>query len=172
MNKHAQIMVAKGEIGRVLSILALTPGVEMDEQLKLSMLEGETELNEIVSALLAENEDDEGVIAALDAQVDARAIRIERAKARIEARKKAIISLLDCARETTLRLPEATLSVRTLRPRPKVIDAAALPDEFVKIETIRKPDTDKINEAFEGGLPLPPGVTLTNGGASLSVRRK
>lgn len=171
MNQHLAIRVTKGEVQRILALLAITPDVELDEQLKLSMLEGETELFEVIRALLDENENDDGIIAALDEQVDARAIRIERAKGRIEARKKAIMSLMDSARETTLRLPEATLSLRTLRPRPTVFDAAQLPDEFVTIETIRKPDRDAINAAFERGQPIP-GVTITNGGASLSVRRK
>lgn len=171
MNQHLAIRVTKGEVQRILALLALTPGVELDEQLKLSMLEGETELFEVIRALLDENENDDGIIAALDEQVDARAIRIERAKGRIEARKKAIMSLMDSAHETTLRLPEATLSLRTLKARPTVFDAAQLPDEFVTIETLRKPNRDAINAAFERGQPIP-GVTITNGGASLSVRRK
>lgn len=171
MNQHLAIRVAKIDIQRILAVLALTPGLELDEQLKLSMIEGETELFEVVSALLAENEDDDGLITALDEQVDVRSIRIERAKARIEARKKAIISLMDSVRETTLKLPEATLSLRTLKARPKVVDAAELPDEFVTIETVRKTNMDAIQAAFERGQPIP-GVTITNGGASLSVRRK
>jgi hypothetical protein len=171
MNQQLAIRIAKTDIQRILAVLALTPGLELDEQLKLSMLEGETGLFEVVSALLEENENDDGMIAALDAQVDARAIRIERAKARIEARKRAIMSLMDSAHETTLRLPEATLSLRTLKARPKVLNVDELPDEFVKTETIRKPDTDAINAAFERGQPIP-GVTITNGGASLSVRRR
>jgi hypothetical protein len=156
---------------RILSVLALTPGLEMDEQLKLSMLEGETELFEVVRELLNENENDDGIIAALDEQVDQRSIRIERAKARIEARKSAIMSLMDSAGETSLKLPEATLSLRTLKSRPKVVNADELPDSFVTIETLRKPDRDAIDAAFERGETIP-GVSITNGGASLSVRRK
>jgi prolyl-tRNA synthetase len=165
------IRVAKIDIQRIVASLELCPGFNDDHRLKTDMLEGETGLNEIVSALLAENEDDDGLIAALDEQVDVRSIRIERAKARIEARKKAIISLLDCARETTLKLPEATLSLRTLKARPKVTDADQLPDEFVTVETLRKPNREAIDAAFERGQPIP-GVTITNGGASLSIRRK
>jgi dsDNA-binding SOS-regulon protein len=56
------IKTAKVDIRRALAILELCPDLELDEQLKLSTLEGETELNEIVSMLLAENEDDEGMI--------------------------------------------------------------------------------------------------------------
>lgn len=171
MNTHFAVRVAKTDIQRILAVLALTPGLELDEQLKLSMLEGETELFEVVRSLLDENENDDGQIAALGAQVDARALRIERAKVRIEARKKAIMSLMDSARETTLKLPEATLSLRTLKARPKVADAEQLPDGFYTTVTTRKPDLDAIQTAFESGQPIP-GVTITNGGSSLTIRRK
>ena len=172
MNAHLKIRIAKTDIQRVLASLELAPGFDgEDHRLKLDMLEGETELLEVVRQLLNENEDDEGIVLALDEQVDARSIRIERAKARIEGRKKAISALMDCAQETTLKLPEATLSLRTLKSRPKVTDADALPDGFVTIETVRKVNNEAIKEAFERGETIP-GVTVTNGGSSLTVRRK
>jgi hypothetical protein len=170
VNQMVAIKLAKVDISRALSILELCPDLDLDEQLKLSTLEGETELNEIVSALLAENENDEGMIGAIKAQRDVRKERIDRLGNRIEARKKAIVSLMDCARITKLPLPEATVSLRTLQPSPKVVDEEALPDEFVKL--VRTADTQAIKTAFEAGKPLPPGVVLTNGGASLTVRRK
>jgi hypothetical protein len=76
---------------------------------------------------------------------------------------------MDCARLTKLPLPEATVSVRTLPSRPKVFDESAVPDDLCKFS--RKPDLDAIKEAIEHGAVIP-GVTITNGGASLSVRRK
>jgi hypothetical protein len=171
MNTHAEIRVAATAIRSILASLELAPGFDGDHTLKLDMLEGETEFFEVVRHLLNENEDDDGIIAALDEQIDARAIRIEKAKNRIEARKKAIASLMDCAQETTLRLPEATLSLRTLKPSPKVIDPDQLPDQFVTVETVRKPNREAIKEAFERGESIP-GVVRSNGGASLSVRHK
>jgi hypothetical protein len=169
MNSHVAIKVAKTDISRALSILELCPGLDLDEQLKLSTLEGETELNEIVSALLAENEDDEGAIEALKAQVDVRTERRQRMEHRIEARKKAIASLMDCARITKLPLPEATVSLRTLQPRPKIVDADQIPDAFKVPKMV--PDKEAIDAALERGETVP-GVVMTNGGAGLSVRRK
>ena len=165
------IRIAQTDIKRALASLELCPGFDDDEQLKLDTLEGETELFELVRQLLDENEADEGQIAALKEQIEARKVRKERAEARIDARKAAIVSLMDCAQETCLRLPEATLSVRQLAPRPKVTDPAALPDAFVNIEVVRKPDMEAIKAIYEEGQSLP-GVTMTNGGTSLSVRRK
>lgn len=170
MNQMAEIRIAKAQISGVLEALAHFLSDD-DEALKLDMLEGETSLNEIVSRLLADNEDDEGLIAALDAQVDIRAARKERVGNRIEARKKAIASLMDCAQITKLPLPEATLSLRTLQPRPKVVDPDALPSGFVKIVEVRKPDLDAIKAAIEDGATIP-GVVMTNGSSSLTVRRK
>lgn len=169
MNKFVAIKLAKVDIRRALGILELCPDLELDEQLKLSTLEGETDLNEIVSLLLAENEDDEGTIAAVKAQIDIRRERIARFERRIETRRNAVTSLMETAQIVKLPLPEATVSLRTLGPRPKVFDADQLPDDFVKL--VRKPDTDAINAAFDRGESIP-GVTVTNGGSSLTVRRK
>lgn len=169
MNQHVAIRLAKVDIQRTLAVLALCPGLEIDEQLKLSMLEGETELNEIVSALLAENEDDEAVIEGCKRQIESRRERMARMDARIEARRNAILSLMNAAELHKLPLPEATISVRSLGSRPKVTDEDALPDDFCKF--VRKPDMAAISEAVERREAVP-GVTMTNGGQSLSVRRK
>lgn len=170
MNQHVEIKLAKAQIGNVLEALAHFLSDD-DEALKLDMLEGETSLNEIVSALLAANEDDEGTMANLDAQIDVRAARKERLGNRIEARKKAIGSLMDCARVTKLPLPEATLSLRTLQPRPKVVDVNELPIGFYADKVVRQANLEAIKDAVERGATIP-GVVMTNGGSSLTVRRK
>lgn len=171
MNQHVEIKLAKAQIGNVLEALNHFLSDD-DEALKLDMLEGETSLNEIVSRLLADNEDDEGIIAALDAQIDIRAERKQRLQRRIEGRKTAIGSLMDCACITKLPLPEATLSLRTLQTRPKVVDVNLLPIGFYSDKVVRQADMDAIKEAIEAGHPIPSGVVMTNGGSSLTVRRK
>jgi hypothetical protein len=88
---------------------------------------------------------------------------------RIETRRNAVISLMDTARLTKLALPEATVSLRTLPAAPKVADEDALSDTYCKL--IRKPDMEAIRDAYKQGIPIP-GVVITNGGASLTVRRK
>jgi len=169
MNAHTNIRVTQAQIGQVLDDLNLF--LADDEQFKLDMIEGETDLFEVVRALLNGNEDDEGIVNSLDAQIADREARKDRAKHRITRRKAAITSLMDTARLTKLPLPEATLSLRTLQPRPKVTDVDALPDAFCTISTVRKPDKDAIDVAIEGGATIP-GVVMTNGGTSLTVRRK
>lgn len=171
MNNFVATREVKVDVQRALAILALCPGLELDEQLKLSTLEGETGLNELVSSLLAENEDDEGMVKQIKVQIDDRRQRIERFEHRIETRKNAIVSLMDCAQLTKLPLPEATVTLRTLPSRPKVIDADALPDKFVKQVVTLKADMEAIDAALERGENVP-GVVMSNGGSSLTVRRK
>ena len=169
MNTYVALKTAKVDIRRAMAILELCPDWDLDDQLKLSTLEGETQLNELVSFLLAENEDDEGNIAKVKAQIEMRRERINRFERRIDTRKNAIVSLMDTARITKLPLPEATVTLRTLRPSPKVANENELPEAYTRI--IRKPDMDAIKAAFEQGIPIP-GVVISNGGASLTVRRK
>jgi hypothetical protein len=169
MNAYAQIKVTKAQISRAMAILELSPGFDLDEQLKLSTLEGETGLNELVSQLIGDNEEDEGIIDAVKAQIEVRRERIHRLEHRVEARRNAVVSLMDSACLPKLPLPEATVSVRTLGPRPKVVDEEALPDTLCKF--VRKPDMKAIEDALERGETVP-GVVMSNGGASLTVRRK
>jgi hypothetical protein len=167
---HTDIKIAKNQIASVMDRLNHELGGD-DEQLVIDCLEGETPLFDIARQLLDANEDDEGIIASLDQQIADRNTRKERAKLRIERRKSALISLMDIAAIKKLPLPEATVSLRTLLGRAKVIDPDLLPDAFVKVSEVRKPDMDAINTAVENGAQIP-GVVKTNGSASLSVRRK
>lgn len=166
---HLAVKTVKGDVRRALAILELCPDLELDEQLKLSTLEGETELVELVSILLAQNEDDEGVIAAVKEQIGVRKERIGRFERRVETRRNAILALMDCAMLTKLPLPEATVSVRNLGPRMKIVDEDQIPEAF-KIP-VMVPDRDAIEEAVTHGATIP-GVIMTNGGASLTIRRK
>jgi hypothetical protein len=167
---HTDIKIAKNQIASVMDRLNHELGGD-DEQLVIDCLEGETPLFDIARQLLDANADDEGLIASLDQRIADINIRKDRAKLRIERRKSALISLMDIAAIKKLPLPEATVSLRTLLGRAKVIDPDLLPDAFVKVSEVRKPDMDAINTAVENGAQIP-GVIKTNGSASLSVRRK
>lgn len=138
-----------------------------DETLKLDTLEGETDLFELCRKLLDNIENAEGEIDVLTAQMAARKERRDRAATRIEAHRRAIMALMECAQLDKLPLPEATCSLRKLAPKAIVTDAALLPDALCKIE--RKPDMAAIRACPDvAGLP---GIALDNGGTSLTIRR-
>lgn len=140
-----------------------------DEQLYLDTLEGETDLYELTRRLLNEIEEDKGREASLAEQINDRLARKARAAERVRARRNAITALLECAKLDKLSLPEATLSVRRVAPKPIVTDEAAVPEEYCKV--IRKPDMAAIKAGVESGAAVP-GVTFDNGGTSLTIRTK
>lgn len=140
-----------------------------DERAYLDMLEGETDLYEWVRRLLERIEECEGDVAALAMQIADRQERKQRAQDRIAANREAIMALLQCARLDKLVLPEATLSLRAVPPKPIVSDEAAVPDELCRFR--RAPDMSAIKAEVEAGRAVS-GVTLDNGGNSLTIRRK
>jgi len=143
-------------------------GDEPDEQLLLDTLEGETDAFELVAKLLEGIERDEGDVNALDGQIADRRERRTRAEKRIDGRREAIMALMECAQLDKLPLPEATLSLRKVPPKPIVTDPEALPDALCKIK--RTPDMAAIKAAVINA-PLP-GIAFDNGGLSLTIRRK
>ena len=141
----------------------------VDDELLLDCLEGETDLFELSRRLLDHVEHDEGVIAALTKQMEERQERKVRAAKRIEARRVALTALMESAKLDKLPLPEATLSIRKVPPKPVVSDPEAVPENLCRIK--KTPDMAAIKAEVESGRAVP-GVTLDNGGVSLTVRRK
>lgn len=142
-----------------------------DEQLKIDTLEGETDLFALVSRLLEGIEADEGDIAALKEQVDARKVRMARADKRIGARREAIMALMQCAELDKLPLPEATLSLRTMPAKLSVNDAAGVPEGFCTMKPV--PNMEAIKSAFAPDSPeLPNWLRVEPDRPSLTIRRK
>lgn len=156
--------ITRQQIAAIVAMIEAEVGD--DDQLLLDTLEGQTDLFEVTSRLLRQCEDDEGIVAALDQQMNARKDRKARANARIEARRNAIAALMETAGIDKLPLPEATVSFRKIEPKVIVIDPDSVPDEYCTF--VRKPDLKLIREAS----PPPPGTGYDNGGNSITVRRK
>lgn len=162
-----RIDISKSQIAAVATMMRDELGA--DERLYLDTLEGETDLFEIAGRLLEEIEEDEGVQAAIAKQMEDRQSRKERAKHRNDVRRQGLIALLGCAKLDKLVLPEATLSVRDVPPKAIVSDETAVPDSLCRFK--RSPDIAAIKAEMEAGRAVP-GVTLDNGGTTLTIRRK
>jgi hypothetical protein len=142
-----------------------------DERGYLDCLEGETDAFEMVRKLLEGIENDAGDIASLKTQIDDRKARQSRCEARIEARREALIALMECAKIDKLPLPEATLSLRTMPASLKVNDPAAVPEEYTVPSP--KPDLEKIKAAFTADSEvLPNWLRVEPKRSSLTIRRK
>lgn len=156
------------QISAVMVHLRDILGEEPDEQLILDSLEGETDAFELVRKLLDRIEREEGDVSALVQQISDRNERKARFEKRREGFRETIMAIMDCAGIDKLPLPEATLTVRKVAPKPIVTNPDALPDALCRIT--RKPDMAAIKAAVITD-PLP-GVSFDNGGQSLTIRRK
>lgn len=137
-----------------------------DEDLVLGMVEGETDAGEYLDALIEAHAHDAAMIVAQkewEAEISTRRRRME---TRVKARREAMLAVMQAVDVQKWERPLATLGVSKKAPKRIVSDADALPDEFCRIE--RKPDMAAIKEADD----MPPGVTMDNGGVSLTVRSK
>lgn len=89
---------------------------------------------------------------------------------RAERFKAAAAAFLQEVGEKSLRLPEATISWRATGPQlvGDVPSAADLPDDCVKLQRVKHEPS--IKAALEAGRVIP-GLSLSNGGLGLTVRR-
>lgn len=145
--------------------------IDDDQALWLDTLQGETDVFEIVQHLLGENEEDAGIAVSLISQIQTRSDRLKRVNARIDRRKAVIIQAMKACGLTSIPLPEATVTLRTLPAKIAVNDDDAVPAGF-RVET-SKPSMELINSAFTAATPdLPNWLRVEDARPSLTVRRK
>jgi hypothetical protein len=157
------------QISAIRTMLA-DQGGDDDEPLRVDMLEGSTDLFELAGRLLSAIEDEEGSKAVLIAQVQDRNDRKARVERRIESYRDTLRALIEAAGTDKLALPEATVTMRKVAPKLIVTDPDALPDALCRIT--RKPDMAAIKEFFSDNPDNCIGVTLDNGGLSMTIRRR
>lgn len=143
-----------------------------DDDLLLDSIEGASDAMEAVSRLLRwmnERQASAQSLKALEAEYAARRKRFEEA---IKSARGAIARFMDETGLAKIERPEATLSMRQGSPTviyPADLDPETLPEQFRRWTC----DADKaaIKEAMLAGEEVP-GLTLSNGETSLTVRVK
>ena len=140
-----------------------------DSDLITDMIEGETDLFEALDEAIAEIDNCEIIIAGCKAKEEQIADRRKKAERRIETVRSLIEQALVVSGEGTARRPTATLTVKDVPPKPIITEESAIPAQYWKQAD---PVIDKaaINKAVKDGEAIP-GVTLSNGGTSLQIRR-
>lgn len=157
------------QVANVMDMLA-SIGVDDDDRLVLDTLEGETDLFAMLSKLLAQVEDDEGTVATLKEQIDARKFRIASAEARIARGRSMLGRLMDFAQQDKIVLPEATLSRRLVPSKLEVANKDAVPRDMQREKL--EPDAAKITEKYADADTLPNWLTRIPESKSITVRRK
>lgn len=139
------------EVSRIAEQLAVL--CDDDERLFADMLEGETNLHEIVGKLHEQIATDSELIAGITQRQSELAERKRRLTDRVTATKAGVGKFLRAAMQSKIELAEATYSVRDGKPKLEIVNAEAVPVELCRTKT--EPDKPKINEAFAEATELP-----------------
>jgi hypothetical protein len=147
----------------------LYPELADDVQLLADTLEGETDLHYVLVNLVREQREAGAYADAIRAQEKELAERRGRFERRRDMHRSLMLSLLQTAGLPKVVLPEATLSVTNVAPKPIVDDEASVPDELCNFN--RWPNMSAIKAAVKAGERVP-GVHMSNGGTTLTIRIK
>lgn len=139
-----------------------------DEDLFIDCIEGETSLFELIDRIMEDDAEDDARILAIKSRMSDLRERSSRLANRQSVRRKIVQAALDTAGIRKLERAEYTASLRAVPQGVEVVDADALPDGLIRIK--REPDKTAIKKALADG-PVA-GARLTNGGETISIRRK
>lgn len=169
MTDVSRALHIEGEAARAL-LLNIKDVVADDAEMIETAIEGETNLKEVISAAvdrILELDAHEEAIAAQIASLQVRRERFEHQSDRIKA---AIHAAMGQAELRKLELPQATLGVRAVPPKCEITDESLIPSKYWKAQD-PKLDRKAVLEALKAKEDVP-GVTLSNGGETLSMRVK
>lgn len=150
-------------------LLKAYPELAEDEELRVDVLEAETDLHRLAGRIL----DMKLTARAMAAGAKLRRQELNERIGRFERQEDAYTALLHSLMATAdvqkLTLPEATVSITKPRKKVNIIDINELPQGFY--EVARKAMTAEIKSALEAGEHIP-GAELVLGDEGLMVRTK
>ncbi len=143
---------------------------DIDDETLFDTLEGATNLNEAVGAIVRSALDDEALVQALKARVDSMRERLSRIQHTASRKRRAALEAMEQVDLRKIVEPDFTISVRPSSPSVIVTSEAEIPDSY-KVPQPSKIDRRKILDALKGGADIP-GAVLSNIRNTLSVRTK
>lgn len=156
-------------VREISDLIAVYPELEEDETLRADVLEGETDINNVLAKLVQEREAAYAMAEGVKAPVNDLRERKARLERRGDGYGEAIERVMAAAGLSKVTLPSATISVSQAAPSVVIEDEASLPERFIRIK--REVDKSAINAAVKAGEEIP-GVVVSNGGSRLTVRVK
>jgi len=164
MTKPFNISILKQSIELMMETY---PELRTDEDLRLDMLEGSTNLLETIEKSLETLQETQALSDALHQQIQALRTRKDRFDNRINFYRELIKKLMEIGDLNKLQLPAATLSLTSKPVSVVIFDETQIPDDFMRIK--KEPNKTKIKSELEAGKPVT-GAALSNGGKTLTVR--
>lgn len=163
-----------GNLGREISeakrlLEALAEDIGDDEDVKASVVEGETSLFEAVDMALEEVLKANMMIDGIDDVIQRLKHRRDRIDQRAGRIQQQIMMAMDAVGTKKMERPIATLSLRNVPGKVQIVSEEDIPSAYLVEETKVRPDKKAILEALKAGETVP-GAEMSNGGQTIAVR--
>ena len=163
-NYQFQAGIVEQEVRKLLSEY---PDIVGDHELKVDMLEGETELLTIIEKLVIAERENQAMATGCNSLIEKYSERKQKFIQRKEYNRRLIQRLLEAADVKSVDVPAGRISVVNSPKSVIITDETAIPDEFMRVK--REPNKSALKEALEQGKTIA-GATLSNGGNKLQIR--
>lgn len=164
--KHNGQLEAKYVSDQITALLLAHPELEDDDILRADMIEGETGINDFLSEIVRKIGEAESYSAGLQTYIDQMHRRIGRLEGRITALRSLIFKIMSAGDLKSVKLAEATLTIRAGTAKVIIVDEKLIPTLFMRVK--REPDKKLIKEALLAGSPVA-GAELSNAEPVLSI---
>lgn len=155
---------------QIEALIAEYPDLADDEILRADMLDGSTDIKEVLAALFNSVDDNKTMIVAITDRLQQLSARRARFARRVEFLRGLMLQVMQSADLKKIELVEATLSQRNVPPQiVGEVNADALPDDLCTIK--REPNRTKIREALMERREII-GLALSNSPPTLVVNVK
>jgi hypothetical protein len=143
---------------------------DLDEQTLADTVEGLTDLNEVIAAIVRAAVTDEAFAEGLRGRINEMQTRLSRFEHRAIAHRRVARDVMVETAIQKIMVPDLTISLRSGRPALQIIDEAAIPPDYW---VTPEPRLDRLSLAAElkRGVPVS-GACLGNAEPVLSVRAK
>lgn len=151
------------------ALMAEYPDLAQDEELRASMIEGETSLDKVIERALAQKMEADIMVSGIASLIESLSERSSRFERKSDAMRGLMKRLMMAGNLKSLPLPAASLSIQAGRQSVRITDEAAIPSQLTKITVT--PDKTAIAAQLKAGTDVP-GAELITGEPTLTVRTK
>ncbi len=167
MNEQYQL---NKELNAAITLKASLADMADDVELIADMIEGETDLNEMIGAVFLSIDEDEILVTGIDARTLELSDRKLRLKKRIDAKRASIEQAMSIGEIKKIEAATFTLSLKKVAAGLVINDESIIPTAYWKPQDPRL-DKKAVKDALKDDKSVP-GATLDNGGIALAIRRK
>lgn len=169
----SQQATVTNEMVKYVNLKAALEAEDVDPQTLLDTLEGETNLLEALAEVAESIAQDECFAEAIASRIKTLQERKSRLENSADTKRNLIIMAMEKAELKSVKQPNATISVRSTKPKLVVVDEALIPAKFFKPAdpTLDRTALKTALEEMADGEEIP-GAELSNGGISLTIRVK